>query len=397
MIRTLMVHGAVALVALAAPVGVSTVDDTEPDDTSTDVSAPADSSPDESAPVNAFPDTAPGVSSSTGGNISAGPPPGDIDFQVDMMLGLVPQDEMNAYWVEEEEQRQVAVQACMNEAGFEYNPDTSGMAFEDPLGDSSTLEYAEQWGFGMYTTMDPETSPYNVDMGEDFVWPNQEIVDALSAAEQNAWYEVNNRCFNESWAQDDPYRNPMVQQALEDFYSDVDNDPRMREAADGWVDCMEEAGHPYTDQDDMYDALLGNDRQQQFYDSEAWEPDSPDYAEWQSMVELEIGVAVANAGCAPALDEIREEVIDDLRPAFVEVWRTIDWSLPPETYPGEGDVLGMPGETIVGDGSVVGDTVVEDTVDDSNAEGTETTESPVGLDLSEPADNTIPETTTDAS
>ncbi len=94
------------------------------------------------------------------------------------------------------------------------------------------MEYAEQWGFGMYTMMDPE-STMSQDLGQDYVWPNEDIVDALSASEQNAWFEVNNRCSNEAWMEDDPYRNPMVQQAIEDFYTDVENDPRVVDAKRG--------------------------------------------------------------------------------------------------------------------------------------------------------------------
>ena len=131
----------------------------------------------------------------------------------------------------------------------------------------------------------------------------------------------------------------MVQQAIEDFYTDVENDPRVLDAKEVWLACMEEAGHPFASEDDMWETVYDEDLQNKFWESSAWEPDSPDHAEWQSMVELEIGIAVANAGCSPPLQEVRQEVVADLRPAFVEVWQTIDWSLPPVTYPGEGEMI----------------------------------------------------------
>lgn len=383
MFRSLVVHGAVALatLAFAVPVGVAVVDDTAPDETvsASDDTVSVPSASPTSGPASSVADDAAG----------SGPPPGDVDFQVDMILGLVPEDEMNAYFEEQNERQELAIQACMNDAGFEYNIQATTM-FEDPLGEYGTVEYAEQWGYGVYTTMDPETSPY-ANMDEEFVWPNQEIVDALSSAEQNAWFEVNNRCSQDAYVTDDPYRNPMVQQALEDFENQVEADPRMRAAQDAWVDCMEEAGHPFAAPEEIFETIYDEDLQQQFFDSEAWKPSSEDHAEYLAMVETEIGIAVADATCSPALQDAREEVVADLRPALVDVWQTIDWSLPPETYPGEGD-FGTPGETIVVDDSMVpGDSVVDASVVDGTVEpGADTTEAPVGLDLSEPTDTTEP-------
>ena len=116
---------------------------------------------------------------------------------------------------------------------------------------------------------------------------------------------------------DDPFRNPEVQQAMEDFYTDIDNDPRLRDAQAAWVACMEEAGHPYPSEQDMWDDVNAGDDDyslhQQFYDSEAWESSSEDHERWQQLVDREIEVAVANAGCVPALEEVREQVTADLR------------------------------------------------------------------------------------
>ena len=364
MLRSLLVRCAAVAAALAIPVGVAGAasDDSEPDD-----SAPASTVPGSSVPAD----------EPAGGQ----PPPGDIDFQVDMMLGLVPEDEMEAYYLEEGEQRELKIQECMNEAGFEYNPENVEEMYSfDPYAGLSPVEYAEQWGFGMYTMMDPE-STMSQDLGQDYVWPNEDIVNSLSAAEQAAWYEVNNRCSNEAWTEDDPYSNPMVQQAIEDFYTDVENDPRVVGAKEAWLACMEEAGHPFASEEDMWETIYDDELQQQFWESEAWKPDSPDYAEWQSMVEQEIGVAVANATCAPPLEEARQEVVADLRPEFVEVWQTIDWSLPPVTYPEDELIFDESGEVIdVGTGSSVPE----------GPDGTDDT--PVAIDLSEPVETSAPPT-----
>jgi hypothetical protein len=298
---------------------------------------------------------------------------------------------MEAFWSAQEEQRQLAVQACMNEAGFEYAPENDAM-FSDPNAELSPLEYAEQWGFGMWTSMDPD-SPMNA-MGDDYAWPNEDIVMALSESEQNAWYEVNSQCYNDaSLESDDVYRNPMVQQALDDFWSDVENDPQVQDALAGWRDCMEAAGFPFASEDDMYTQVYGEgedqgELQSQFYESEAWDPASPDHAEWQALVDEEIGIAVANATCSPAVQEAREAVTAELRPGLVEVWQTVDWDLPPVTYEGEGDVVFMEGGS-----EAIG--VVEEGPDASDAGSPEAIDLSGGGDSSatEPVD-TVPATST---
>ena len=141
-------------------------------------------------------------------------------------------------------------------------------------------------------------------------------------------------------------------------------------------------GTPFASQEDMYNTMFDDDLQQQFFDSEAWEPDSPDHAEYLSMVEQEIGVAVANATCAPPLDETREEVIADLRPAFVEVWQTIDWSLPPATYPGEGEMIVGESDEVIVEGAPASTEEAPDGTDDV----------PVAIDLSEPSETSLPPT-----
>ena len=80
MLRSLLVRCGAVAATLAIPVGVvgAASDDSEPDD-----SVPASTVPGSSVPAD----------EPAGGQ----PPPGDIDFQVDMMLGLVPEDEMEAY------------------------------------------------------------------------------------------------------------------------------------------------------------------------------------------------------------------------------------------------------------------------------------------------------------
>jgi hypothetical protein len=99
------------------------------------------------------------------------------------------------------------------------------------------------------------------------------------------------------------------------------------------------------------------------------------------MVDQEIGIAVANANCGTAVQEAREGVIADLRPALVEFWQTVDWSLPPVTYPGESEMLDLTGELI---DEVPISSVEEGPRDSAGA--------PVAIDLSNPVETSGPPT-----
>jgi hypothetical protein len=207
------------------------------------------------------------------------------------------------------------------------------------------------------------------------VWPNEEIVTALGVSEQNAWYETHSRCNEEAYAnEDEMWRNPMVQQSLEDFFTDIENDRRVQDALRAWRECMEEAGHPFASQDEMYQQVYSEDTaelQERFYGSEAWRPESPDHAEWQALVDEEISIAVADATCSPPVAEARETVTAELRPQLVAVWQTIDWDLPPVTFEGEGDMYVFSDDSLFGDETVGSGSSVPGTGD-----------APVAIDLS---------------
>ena len=191
----------------------------------------------------------------------------------------------------------------MNEAGFEYNPENVDEMFSRSFAGLSPVEYAEQWGFGMYTMMDPESDVPGPRAGLRLA-ERGDRQRLLSASEQNAWYEVNNDARTTPEKEDDPYRNPMVQQAIEDFYTDVENDPRVRDAKRPGA-CMEEAGHPFAERgghvaDNVYDEDCSN---RVLRDRGVGTRLARTTPSGRQMVEQEIGVAVANATCPP-LEEV---------------------------------------------------------------------------------------------
>lgn len=266
-------------------------------------------------------------------------PPIDIEFEIDMMLGLVPDDEVNDYFNRQGSENEKLIQTCMNEAGFTYNVITNFEVQGPPTGAEEQLEWARQWGFGRWTTMNPDDNPWSGRDADVSADPNEFVAD-LPEGEQNAWYETLARCSTDVWDSSavSTWSNPMVLQAMEDFETWVENDPRMRDARDAWSECMLAAGQPFADEEAMFDAVWGDDPggtlQNQLYESEAWSPESPDHEQWQGLVDTEIAIAVANAECAVALDEVRAEVQLSLRPRLVEAWQDVDWDLPAVSYPG---------------------------------------------------------------
>ncbi len=254
-------------------------------------------------------------------------PPPDIDFQIDMLLGLVPDDELDEYLRSQDRRFVEAMQACMNEAGFEYVGVDEDLIGFDPYRGMDRIEYAQQYGYGYWTALDPDVSQAQaIEIGV-------ELAD-LSPSEQDAWFAVQQECYD-AIDQDgvDPSRNPMVQQALADFEAHVDADPRVRDAREQWRACVSAAGHDFAAPDEMQSSIVDYHRDAETIErlalSEAWKPSSPDHPEWQDLVDLEISVAVADATCTPPLDEVRLEVKAELRPQLVEVWQTIDWGLAP--------------------------------------------------------------------
>lgn len=328
--------------------------------------------PDTDPPSDGPADTTGSIVSTPDGEATADSPFTDdeLEFQLDMMLGLVPDDDMQAYYQQDELKRQEQIGECMNEAGFEYSAETdNGVMVDGQLG-LSTLEYAEQWGFGVYTMMDPETNPYN-DVDQTYVWPNQEIVDGMSEAEQTSWFTMFDRCQNESY-DNQIWNNSDLQRVMQDFNTLITTDPRVVAAEKGWRECMTEAGHPFASQQEMYDDMYSGEQQNDFYESSAWEESSPDHAAWQAAVDDEIAVAVANVPCSDGLTEVYQTVSEELRPQLVEMWQTVDWNAPPVTYL---DEFLDEGDVPVGTGDVPAE----------GADSVPSTDAPQdGLDLSGP-------------
>ena len=97
---------------------------------------------------------------------------------------------MEAEWRDQEVRIQESIRQCMAEQGFEYQP---MLPPDDAFRVSTTEESHEEWvaehGFGI-TTWYGKEEEFRDNAAFDWVDPNQEMVDAMSESERQAWYEA---------------------------------------------------------------------------------------------------------------------------------------------------------------------------------------------------------------
>ncbi len=225
-----------------------------------------------------------GLTGCGGGDDESSPqetPMGALDKMFEEAYGDWDEEASNAKQMQIEE-----LQAeCMAELGFEYIPvDWSamggGMAISSDEMDEipwGTLEFAEQWGYGIttnpYEDSQEDVEPTPADQGyED---PNMEIVNAMSETEQQAYYEAlygpqsdepvmdEDEWVPPSWeemgcsgyaqhevygdaafggGEDDPFAGLMDE--MNQMWESISTDDRILATESEWATCMADAGHP---------------------------------------------------------------------------------------------------------------------------------------------------------
>jgi hypothetical protein len=207
-----------------------------------------------------------------------------------------------AEYREQEARIQEAIRQCMAEAGFEYQPilppDSAFMVGEE----WDEEEYVRAQGFGITTWYGNEEEFAGVE--EEWIDPNQEMLEAMSESEATAWNEAlygtqeenealmetevdpetgeefqtmtgygpgcNGEAYEaeygdmagseELWAE--------IQPAMDEMYQQVEADPRIVELNEEWAACMAEKGYEYesmtamqeevyTDFQERFDAIVG--------------------------------------------------------------------------------------------------------------------------------------------
>lgn len=227
------------------------------------------------------------------------------------------------------------VVACMKKEGFEYIPDTQNGAMVDfDFEERETEKWVAANGYGM--SMDSGT-------GEEYVDPNQDYLESLSAGEQTAYYEVlygpgptaeemeameaGEDTYTYDWktagcngaaqhevqgeqgqAYDDPKYAGLFEK-MNSLYTKAAEDPAVKKLDAEWSDCMADAG--YTEFKTKSEAVQSiSDAQMALYDEAGVDADGNsveiDKAAQDELKQKEIDVALADFKCAEKSDYMQQ-------------------------------------------------------------------------------------------
>ncbi|WP_156760345.1 hypothetical protein [Microbacterium karelineae] len=249
-----------------------------------------------------------------------------------------------------------AVAACMQEQGFEYTPNVSGggvvISSDDEEWNPDDREWVAQYGYGAVNWPGRDAQMEEPIDEEEYVDANADYVESLSPSEQEAYSETLNGPMPPEEAMEDPdfdweswdmgcygdasdevygadaelYESdefaPLMD-AMEQLYTDMENDPEFAEIDAAWSSCMADAGHAgFTTRDEaqtsIYDEIdaFWNDFDYEGAGEDASPEDDPAY---QEIGEREIELALADLDCREEsdYDETRLKVQFDLEEQFI--------------------------------------------------------------------------------
>lgn len=201
-------------------------------------------------------------------------------------LSLDP-EEQAANYARQEQHVQELIAECMAAEGFEYIQAIRPVS-DIGLGAPGDVEFATEVGFGITTYFGETESPLSED---EWIDPNQSIVDALSESERNAYYDTlygssfsgstfdsdsaaatgedvsgsvegadngfegcSGQAYEQVYAFGD-LQEIFEQLDFESLIQRVEADPRSAEIDAEWSECMAERGYDYEDPDSMYETV----------------------------------------------------------------------------------------------------------------------------------------------
>jgi hypothetical protein len=200
-------------------------------------------------------------------------------------------EEDQARWRDEEERRQELIRVCMAGEGFDYTPVKQPEESYTVWGPEDEEEMARTQGFGISTWYGNEDEF----SGPEVEWedPNQEMVEAMSESEQQAYYEAlygteeeqmegavtevdpdtgeeyttfegdfygagcEGEASEEIWGDQSQGEDlwAELEPEMTAMYERVQADPRIVALNDEWSKCMADAGYEYESQDKMYETI----------------------------------------------------------------------------------------------------------------------------------------------
>ncbi len=269
---------------------------------------------------------APSASAATSGSTGEGGFPDPVESPLEEYFyagGPTSQEELEA----QQTRYEAVVAACMQQEGFEYEPDPDSVLIPF-LAESSpfSVESAAETGYGV-TTFEPEDLARAVQEG-----PNDAYVAAMSAGERDAYHLAlygpptdladpdavldpsESGCQGRARLEvvgAQPLSTPAfasLQEEVDRVYAALEDSPGVLGLVAAWSDCMADAGYPgYETLDDpaedvrAREAVLaqGSDEDEPFAHT-----GTPEHA---ALEELEIATAVADARCQAEVDYFAEE------------------------------------------------------------------------------------------
>ncbi|OJX97858.1 MAG: hypothetical protein BGO96_13130 [Micrococcales bacterium 73-15] len=281
----------------------------------------------------------------SGGDLTYEDSPINSYFEAFNVMGDMSQEEQQAFYDERDRKTEDLVAQCMADQGFEYNPQSSRTTYVGSSNEDGpqwgTLEFAQQYGYGAFSW--PGQEEMELQEPEEWVDPNQDIIDSMSESELTAWQEAlwgapqewdedadmeeyewnweDSGCYG--WAQheleaDDPwtamnslYEDPRFAELfaqMGELYTKAESDPRMADLTGKWSSCMADAGYTFANP---------NEAQQSIYDLQngLWEghEDDPEYMgpsdeELAPIKEQELETAVADFTCQDELNYQQEQL-----------------------------------------------------------------------------------------
>ncbi len=229
-------------------------------------------------------------------------------------------------FAEKVEATESLIASCMADAGFEYVPVdvTAILEVEEWLRTAPTMsreEYKSQWGYGISTRFDFPAR--EVGLGPQ----NLAIYDELSEADQVAYDRTlfgddTDATFAITLDDEDfSSTGGCTRSAVEEVFPPemlaatfvnpkdilVEFDPRVQAAEEEWIDCMQEEGYDYEDQDEIIEEY----EERLDVVSEGEDPEELTGARLDALNELqaeEIAVAMRDLECQAPVDEAVRQV-----------------------------------------------------------------------------------------
>lgn len=285
--------------------------------------------------------------------------PGAPSFDIDDQAAA------EAQFRQQEQQVQEAIRECMAAEGFEYVPYVPS---QDSFygGPETEEEYAREFGLGLAPEI-LRQGDFDEAAEQEFIDdnPNTAIVDAMSDAERDEYYQVLYgdspeidesmteeeidalfQDFEPSGCEPDAYNevfNAGASQAfyeqfgqeLEDSFLRIESDPRIAELEQQWSSCMADKGYDFTDEQDatayilrkleevgaVTDVDIDPEGFGYGFGSEPIEPGSAKEAAVQEIADEEIEIALASVECRQGSQEVYIEVYQEYEARFIEEHR----------------------------------------------------------------------------